>query len=346
MKRRLIVHIGNPKAGSSSIQKFLYENRQDFEIDGIFYPAPPGTKEESHSALAKHYLNAALAPGQEALPIELLEKMIAETSAPTIVLSSEYFIHAHNHPQMMRALAQLVRSCDLDPTVIALVRPQIFWLNSAYTQNVKYLLETTLFNHFVNKQLRRNLHYFSATYDVWRKFGNFVAVPFSSAHLRPRLEIAFMKAAGFPEDLAAKYGQRQTAVTNASPGPLTIAAYRMAGARLRSLGDAAAPRNVTVRRKIQKMAESYGWDNTPFNGLTNEIVDRVNSHFERFNDHFARSVWGKRWLDIFPEIVGRQFVSNEVNRNNCSADELKTLRHLVAFATRPAMVAAKRSQIE
>jgi hypothetical protein len=334
MKRRLIVHIGNPKAGSSSIQKFFHENRHDFEADGIFYPIPTDAKRQSHSALAKHYMEIPLGPSQEALPVEFLEKMIAGTHAPIIVISSEYFIYAHNHPKMMRAMTQLIQSCKLDPTAIAMVRPQTFWLNSMYTQLVKSLETTIPFHQFVNGYLRRHPHYYFPAYDAWRKFGNFVAVPFSLTHLRPGLEMAFMRAAGFPDGVVIKYGQRPTTVTNASPGPLAIAALRMASARLRSLGNIATSTRVTVKRKIQRLADLHGWNKVPFFGLTNEIVGRIDSHFAEINDQFAWSAWGKGWLDVFPETADRRYESNEINRSNCSDEDWKSLHLVVALVTR------------
>lgn len=43
MKPRLYIHIGFPKTGTSTIQKFCFENRDHLKEKGIYYPAPLGT---------------------------------------------------------------------------------------------------------------------------------------------------------------------------------------------------------------------------------------------------------------------------------------------------------------
>lgn len=40
MKKRLYIHIGFPKTGSSAIQSFLLTNQKILKEHGIFYPAP------------------------------------------------------------------------------------------------------------------------------------------------------------------------------------------------------------------------------------------------------------------------------------------------------------------
>ncbi len=49
--RQLVVHIGNPKAGSMSLQQFLHAHHQELERKGILYPVIDGSR--SHGALAR-----------------------------------------------------------------------------------------------------------------------------------------------------------------------------------------------------------------------------------------------------------------------------------------------------
>lgn len=111
-KKRLIVHIGHPKTGTSTIQKTLAENEASLRKLGIVYPNF-GQKFNAHhllvSALVSHkndnFLPKSNIEGEEI--IATLRKLSADLDIETIVLSSEAFVSAIGFKSSFEQLADM-----------------------------------------------------------------------------------------------------------------------------------------------------------------------------------------------------------------------------------------------
>lgn len=51
--RRVVLHIGLPKAASSTLQSWAWSNREQLAERGVFYPAPPQTHMKKHQVLVR-----------------------------------------------------------------------------------------------------------------------------------------------------------------------------------------------------------------------------------------------------------------------------------------------------
>jgi hypothetical protein len=105
MQRELILHIGLPKTGSTSIQTFLVQNRSALMRHAIDYLAPAGYFERGRPAnIAKgngRYFAQSLLPADDpmCLPpndrfVAALRDAIEKCSAERVLLSSELFVFA------------------------------------------------------------------------------------------------------------------------------------------------------------------------------------------------------------------------------------------------------------
>lgn len=106
-RRRIVLHIGAEKTGTTSIQSWLADHRALWERVGVLYPRAAGTR--NHMRLARWaHDEAAGAPGgpHAAFPSELAEEC-ARTRAHTIVLSNE---HCHSR---LTGIAQIRRLLNL-----------------------------------------------------------------------------------------------------------------------------------------------------------------------------------------------------------------------------------------
>lgn len=87
MRKRLILHVGQHKTGSTYLQKRIYDDRDRLASLGILYPV------EFWSIFAHHALPAGLSWDLDQSVVDHLNRLIAAdfASFPTVILSSENF---------------------------------------------------------------------------------------------------------------------------------------------------------------------------------------------------------------------------------------------------------------
>ncbi len=125
----VIFHIGYPKTGTSSIQMFLFANRNKLKELGIVYPEI-GIEEKSK---AHHYLAQQFKPGTDAKEIlyEIID--IYKDSGKKVLLSSEYLIVFQNLLFLKEVLPIFVF-----PNFIIYIRRQDVFIESMFSQDVKF----------------------------------------------------------------------------------------------------------------------------------------------------------------------------------------------------------------
>lgn len=143
MKKRVLLHIGFPKTGTTSIQSFCFFNRDTLLKHGIAYPdlslADPG---EPSTASHKALMAALLTEPPERLAVRQADA-IADTDAmfaefgrngpPTLMLSHET-LSQRNDLDFARLRAWLAPH---DVKILAFVRTFDEWLESLYVQNLR-----------------------------------------------------------------------------------------------------------------------------------------------------------------------------------------------------------------
>ncbi|MBN2513715.1 MAG: hypothetical protein JXB18_12325 [Sedimentisphaerales bacterium] len=132
-KRKLYLHIGAGKTGTSALQQFFFQNRAVLESHHILYPEI-GIHQFAHHGLATSCYEPKerqfFMPDSNILPLEdYLEQVIALDG--DVLLSSEYLWHG-------RHAFKLVSLCEhFDVKIIAYVRRQDDLLMSRYNQHMK-----------------------------------------------------------------------------------------------------------------------------------------------------------------------------------------------------------------
>ena len=142
MKKRLILHIGMHKTGSTSIQRFFSRNRRLLGLLGLCYPisiGPDGRRQPKHNAIFSAISHEAdfgaahPALGPSANLIDSVAEEIARAPGRTAVMSAEGF--SGERPVFAQALAPLARRFDV--TIVMFVRRQDLWVESFYKQMVQ-----------------------------------------------------------------------------------------------------------------------------------------------------------------------------------------------------------------
>ncbi|MEL7463573.1 MAG: hypothetical protein AAFN79_05875 [Pseudomonadota bacterium] len=141
MRKRLVIHIGMHKTGSSAIQHFLSRNRLALRACGVLYPASigaDGRRQPKHNALftaisheADHGAAHPMLGPSRAL-VEQLRERIERTGANMAIISAEGF--SGEKPDFAAALAPLGEAFDVK--VLVFLRRPDEWLTSFHRQMI------------------------------------------------------------------------------------------------------------------------------------------------------------------------------------------------------------------
>lgn len=166
-QKRIIIHTGPGKTGSSAIQAWLTKNTKWLESQNILYPKHDLSKDKISSGNLREILTQA-EDGSWQVDIEKVTQLIAQfhkSQCNTLLLSSEFFFHK---------IIQ-IQSAIPEAEFIAYIRNPVELLESNYNQSVKRHSNASVFipptgiNHFLWQYLER----------VYNKVDN------SKLHLRP-----------------------------------------------------------------------------------------------------------------------------------------------------------------
>ena len=201
MRRRLILHIGPHKTGTSALQRHLALNRRALAARGVAYPRPirpVGPLGSVHRDLAE--------PGDEAERAALIAAYgarIADSGAATTILSAEG-LGAGNRDHAA-ALAPLGDGADV--RVVVYIRRIDLFLESLYRQMIRnqVSMERREFRPFANWRLKRGQADRVALLERWERVfgpGAVVAVPYEPAV--PGFDVIdrFAAAAGLEAQMA------------------------------------------------------------------------------------------------------------------------------------------------
>ena len=169
MIRRLVLHIGRHKTGTSAIQRYLAEHRAAYAEAGVIVPEFGGFEEDDADPadrVAHHRIALDCGAGTEPDPAARAKWREALTAAAeggdTLVLSSEVFQNVTN----FALLRELTR--DFYVEVVCYLREYLDYALSSYAQDVKKVGVLTGFFEY-ERRFNPQLRQFVAR---WSEFAN------------------------------------------------------------------------------------------------------------------------------------------------------------------------------
>lgn len=330
--RRLIVHIGLSKTGSTSLQHFLFDNRAALQRQGIRYPvsdAPNPNRAHNYLATSIASGYADLPPafnGGRALKLNELEWVLSNGKEDNFILSAEKLGNVSSDEGVIETIKSLGLKHDLHVVIIAFIRPQHTWINSNFTQFTKSLRVSCTFVDFVNFMLCSTSTNYDAFLSNWWTCGmEFIPVPYTGEVMNQGLEAAFLDVAGLSERAGKLLDDQPRRKLNPTPGPRTIETCRRLTKKImgRDIVEDDPewkhnPQRLHLARAVGQIAELENWNLEPFVGLTNSLRDRIREETHLSNTNFAARFWARQWDDIFAKEMAADFVSNEINSNTVS----------------------------
>jgi hypothetical protein len=192
--KKLVLHIGMEKTGSTSIQTCLDLNQKKLAALGILYP-------QLGKVSAHHYELAHLKqdPGLYA------RELAAEADDyETIIVSSEHFSRASTETRV-REYQELFR--DYDVTVVCYLRDPLSWLVSLFGEHIKWGGSATIDEFFRRSSWKFNYALF---FDRWTTaFGTDSFTCYNYADY-PNVVEHFLELAVGPVDLNVSYNANRS----------------------------------------------------------------------------------------------------------------------------------------
>ncbi len=184
--RKIYLHIGHPKTGTTSIQTWFLANRLALRAAGILYPET-GLFDSAHRLLSPSFYARRFLPNRAPSVMADLLREIISASCSTILISYEGF--GLDHPRCLAPLKDLG-----EVTVLYYVRRQDTLAESMYAQHVRSFLHM----EFRPPDLWLDRVFHCEYLEVAERFSDFFGV--SRFRLRP-FETAALKGGDVLEDI-------------------------------------------------------------------------------------------------------------------------------------------------
>jgi hypothetical protein len=303
-KRTCYIHVGPHKTGTTSIQWFLQENRAELLKDGYLVPESE-TKRGAHHALAEALAGLDVGEHREPLVARSIAA-IAETSARTIIISSEALEGLFRNRKNTTAFFNRIQELNLQPKLILFPRNQSQWINSSYAFSIKSFRRSDSFEPAAFGFAQSP----DARFSRWIKLAEthgaeLIARPFNRETLRRGVIPEFLQSIGITSSQFRDRAVRR----NEAVGPFTVSVAREV---FRSIGKQMTWLQAEkCKLALAQYLRENNCTDAGYCGLSTMLARRIEDELRSDNDVFAQGVWDKSWADIFAADVTEEFVPND-----------------------------------
>jgi hypothetical protein len=149
----IFIHIGLPKAGSTTIQEFMSANETALRELSVDYP-PVGRLKGAHHNIANELRGRAEQFNPDAGRVSDLVTYLRETSYKTTVLSSENLWL--NKVEVIKSFAARLADVGNPIRIIMVIRNSVDFAPSTYAKKVRHAGYTCDFDTYLNRRLGRD----------------------------------------------------------------------------------------------------------------------------------------------------------------------------------------------
>ena len=309
--RRIFLHAGEPKTGTSAIQLLLRDNREALRDLGYLVPSAGASRSGNYEGLISAILGQPVPP-RFAGCLEALHAEIGVHPATTVIVSAECLDYAFRIDEKRERILSFFRDLGLATTVVMFVRADAEILSSAYAEQVKSFLSACTLGEFVVGH-RRYIHLLKLA-----------GLPGIETIFRPyNMELRhagaareFLRVIGVPDPALGCLGAEPR--VNESLGPIAVAAALEIRKRIEATGrqptdqQRQALKAELLRLIAQEEAEP------PFYGVDANLFQVIEDRAAKNREQFARIAWGKSWHEVF--------ASDRAEPKQCNAFDQTTAR--------------------
>lgn len=321
--RTCYLHIGAPKAGSTTIQGFLGDFRKELAKTGLDVP-DFGHGEIISGPLA---LSGALkrernpdAPESETW--RWLDRHLAKTSGDLCISREGLCNHLAELPELSFTQS-FFRRRGVRLKMIAYVRDHVGYLNAAYAQQAKKLRLTESFEDWLETAIA------SGRYVYWRRFRLLFDAADVEFSVTPLQQVA---EGGLIADFCAQIdrpgfdasGFDSSPYRNSTPGPKALAAALIVGRGLKERG-IDPDFDQSLHRRFKLAVEARGWNEKPFFGPDQVTADAIEQAFAKGDARLAARAWNVDWRDVAPPTIRPRNVFDPACASEAERAEIEDL---------------------
>ena len=326
--RKIFLHLGYPKTGTSSIQVFHRENAEALARLGFYVPAVGRGRHGAHHTLTRTLAGQPLPPHAALSDADIIREL-AEAPADCALISSEMLTGVLANPAPAERLLGCLRATGAEIILVMYVRNQTQMLNSNYSQQVKSFRGRGEFGAHVARVLATDASYgYSKWIDIARGGGvELRARPFSEAVRREGVIEDYLKTVGCPRADTLVVPER----VNESAGPFTVeAALRLQHWAADKFGPFTLQQADAGKRMLREAVESLEIEEPRYCGLDDTQARDIEAAFRENNDGFAQQMWRSDWQSVFGADIGQHFEPNDYRRTSVPRSMRRPLRALMA----------------
>lgn len=169
--KKLFIHAGTHKTGTSFFQHAAYLNTENLQDAGILYPSTGLGIKTNHNRYAHRVLGIDIAAGKKNRFPEIIEDLNEDVALKTALISYEGF----SHPQTIKKLAASKAMFNaVDPHVILVFRPHIDLMISLYREMCQHVSFQGSLHDLMRPKTARAKHWgqclhYTETLKAWQK---------------------------------------------------------------------------------------------------------------------------------------------------------------------------------
>jgi hypothetical protein len=291
--KKIYLHIGTHKTGTTALQFFLWNNRIRLKELGFLYPTIGLGGGYSHGVLA----NIIKPNNRDDRLTEYRNKFnreIGRSDAPNILLSSEVFMEGLNIAGSVR---QFVDQDAFDVIIIVYLRNQVDWLQSVFNEVIRDPYRRFTGDIFQLREYQQQYHDYERILEPWVKhFGDdaIVVRPYGNFRYKNAIFHDFLNAVGIKDLDSFNYDVKNTN-ENIRLHPLATEFLRRAN-RFAMMRDEYCMVVDELSRLSTILADKYGEN---YITIAPETKNEIVAKFEARNRELFRRYAGLKDMSLF-----------------------------------------------
>jgi hypothetical protein len=272
--RRVVLHIGQSKTGTTEIQRLLHHSRDTLRQHGVIYP-DVGMVSVAHFGVWHYFAGKS---HDEDIG-KTLRSNLSEGDCETMLLSAELFESAS--PKIIRSIKD--EFSEFDVTIACFLRDRVSWISSMYNEIAKKAMYIDSFSSLIegdslhSKRFGKKLGTRKFLTPWIKHFGRRNVRVLKYERMKNVQGLFDVLEREVPDDML----QQQRVATNASLSMLTVGVLRRYY-RDKCISSIGYQEATLLSGRVQKMLSDMNFDLSANSGFQN--MDQVSSFIQRHVD--------------------------------------------------------------